>query len=209
MLRRSVFIDVEIRTDCHKIFALRLALKERRRGTREWLIQPMDRVRFKPVANACKSRNGLTTGLYCVLFRLIETGLFRIRSPKQGRRTTVKRETSKSTKSTKTGGEMSPSERLRENIRKYRTKARLLEVDPTSLEDDSDESNGLENSSVLQSPIAEKDVEMKMAEMSSGERWLKLKAEVSDDDDGNYSSLLVLLLLLLSLLLVLDYANFL
>ena len=85
-------------------------------------------------------------------------------------------------------------------------------MDPTSLEDDSDESDGLENFSVPQSPIAEKDVEMKMAEMSSGERWLKLKAEVSDDDDdddGNYSSLLVLLLLLLSLLLVLDYANFL
>ena len=105
---------------------------------------------------------------------------------------------------------MSPSERLRENIRKYRTEARLLEVDPTSLEDDSDEADGLENSSVLQSPIAEKDAEMKMAEMSSGERWLKLKAEVSDDDDddGNYSSLLVLLLLLLCLLIVLDYANF-
>ena len=107
---------------------------------------------------------------------------------------------------------MSPSERLRENIRKYRTEARLLEVDPTSLEDDSDEADGLENSSVLQSPIAEKDAEMKMAEMSSGERWLKLKAEVSDDDDDdddeNYSSLLVLLLLLLCLLIVLDYANF-
>ena len=103
---------------------------------------------------------------------------------------------------------MSPSERLRENIRKYRTEARLLEVDPTSLEDDSDEADGLENSSVLQSPIAEKDAEMKMAEMSSGERWLKLKAEVSDDDDENYSSLLVLLLLLLCILIVLDYANF-
>ena len=104
---------------------------------------------------------------------------------------------------------MSPSERLRENIRKYRTEARLLEVDPTSLEDDSDEADGLENSSVLQSPIAEKDAEMKMAEMSSGERWLKLKAEVSDDDvDGNYSSSVLLLLLLLSLLIVLDYANF-
>ena len=147
----------------------------------------MDLAGFKPVANACKSRNGLTTGLYCVLFSSTETGLLRIRSPKQGRRTTVKRKTSKSTKSTKTGGALSPSERLRENIRKYRTEARLLEVDPTSLEDDSDEADGLENYSVLQSPIAEKDAEMKMAETSSGERWLKLKAEVSDDDDdGNY-----------------------
>ena len=76
---------------------------------------------------------------------------------------------------------MSPSERLRENIRKYRTEARLLVVDPTSLEDDSDEADELENSSVLLSPTAEKDAEMKMAEMSSGERWLKLNAEVSDD----------------------------
>ena len=76
---------------------------------------------------------------------------------------------------------MSPSERLRENIRKYRTEARLLVVDPTSLEDDSDDADELENSSVLQSPTAEKEAEMKLAEMSSGERWLKLKAEVSDN----------------------------
>ena len=74
---------------------------------------------------------------------------------------------------------MSPSERLRENIKKYRTEARLLAVDPTSFEDESDEADGLENSSVLQSPSSEKDAEIKGAEMSSGERWLKLEAEVS------------------------------
>ena len=149
-------------------------------ATRKWSGQPMDRMEFKPAANACKSRNALTTGPHCVLFSSTNKGLLRIRSPKQGRRTTFKRKTSKSTKSTKKG-EMSPSERLRENIRKYRTEARLLVVDPTSLEDDSDEADELENSSVLLSPTAEKDAEMKMAEMSSGERWLKLNAEVSDD----------------------------
>lgn len=108
-----------------------------------------------------------------------DAGRLRIRSPKHGesRRTTFKRKTSKSTKSSRKLGEMSPSERLRENIKKYRTEARLLAVDPTSFEDESDEADGLENSSVLQSPSSEKDAEIKGAEMSSGERWLKLEAE--------------------------------
>ena len=39
LLQKSVFIHVEIRTNCHnKNFALRLALKERLRGSRKWFI---------------------------------------------------------------------------------------------------------------------------------------------------------------------------
>ena len=41
LLRKSVFIHVEIRTNYHnKNFALRLTLKERLRGTRKWPIWP-------------------------------------------------------------------------------------------------------------------------------------------------------------------------
>lgn len=138
------------------------AIKECHNKKRPWLLKGWYKHRGRSTEKETDSTN---------------KGLLSIRSPKQGRRTTVKRKTSKSKKSTKKGGEMSPSERLRENIRKYRTEARLLVVDPTSLEDDSDEADELENSSVLQSPTAEKEAEMKLAEMSSGERWLKLKAE--------------------------------
>ena len=79
---------------------------------------------------------------------------------------------------------MSASERLRENIRKYRTEERLLAVDPTSFRDDTEECEGLihgttlDHTPVPESPSTEKDAELKVSEMSSGERWLKLEAEV-------------------------------
>ena len=79
---------------------------------------------------------------------------------------------------------MSSSERLRENIRKYRTEERLLAVDPTSFRDESDaceglmNGNSLTNLSVPQSPCTEMNTPMKLAEMSSVERRLKLQAEV-------------------------------
>ena len=79
---------------------------------------------------------------------------------------------------------MSASEQLRENIRKYRTEERLLAADPTSFGEDNEECDGqirgtsLDQSSVPQSPSTEKEAEIKVAEMSLGERWLKLEAEV-------------------------------
>ena len=79
---------------------------------------------------------------------------------------------------------MNASERLRENIRKYRTEERLLAVDPTSFRDESDaceglmNGNSLTNLSVPQSPCTEMNAPMKLAEMSSVERRLKLQAEV-------------------------------
>ena len=79
---------------------------------------------------------------------------------------------------------MNASERLRENIRKYRTEERLLAVDPTSFRDESDaceglmNGNSLTNLSVPQSPCIEMNAPMKLAEMSSVERRLKLQAEV-------------------------------
>ena len=79
---------------------------------------------------------------------------------------------------------MNASERLRENIRKYRTEERLLAVDPTSFRDESDaceglmNGNSLTNLSVPQSPCTEMNTPMKLAEMSSVERRLKLQAEV-------------------------------
>ena len=75
---------------------------------------------------------------------------------------------------------MSASEKLRENIRRYRTEARLLAADPTSFGDDDEECDGQIDgtSSLPQSPSTEKEAEIKVAEMSLGERWLKLEAEV-------------------------------
>ena len=74
---------------------------------------------------------------------------------------------------------MSASERLRENIRKFRTEERLLAVDPNSFRDDSEECEGLiQHTAVPESPSTEKDAELKASEMSSVERWLKLEAEV-------------------------------
>lgn len=79
---------------------------------------------------------------------------------------------------------MNASERLRENIRKYRTEERLLAVDPTSFRDENDaceglmNGNSLTNLSVPQSPCTEMNTPMKLAEMSSVERRLKLQAEV-------------------------------
>ena len=79
---------------------------------------------------------------------------------------------------------MNASERLRENIRKYRTEERLLAVDPTSFRDESDaceglmNGNSLTNLSVPQSPCTEMNAPMKLAEMSLVERRLKLQAEV-------------------------------
>ena len=78
---------------------------------------------------------------------------------------------------------MSASERLRENIRKFRTEERLLAVDPTSFRDDSDECDGMirtnsMNPTVPESPSIEMDAQIKATEMSSAERWVKLEAEV-------------------------------
>ena len=47
LLWKSVFIHIEIRTNYHnKTFALRLALKERLRGTRKWPISCMSRLGY-------------------------------------------------------------------------------------------------------------------------------------------------------------------
>lgn len=129
--------------------------------------------------------------LFFVLFRFsssTDAGVLRIGSQRQGgsRRITFKKKVSRDAKPVKKG-EMSASERLRENIRKYRTEARLLAVDPSSFGDDSEECDGfidgtsLDQSSVPQSPSVEMEAEIKMTEMSSGERWLKLEAEVSSN----------------------------
>lgn len=115
----------------------------------------------------------------------MDAGLLRIRSQRQhggsSRRTTVKRKTSKGSKGAKKDGELSASERLRENIRKYRTEERLLAVDPSSVEDECD---GLitgtqpEESAVPQSPSVEMNTELRVAELSSAEHWFKLEVEV-------------------------------
>lgn len=109
-----------------------------------------------------------------------DAGLLRIRSqrPQGGssRRTTVKRKTSQGSKGAKKKeGGLSASERLRENIRKYRTEERLLAVDPSLIEEECD---GLEESAVPQSPSVEMNAELRVAELSSAERWLKLGVEV-------------------------------
>lgn len=120
-----------------------------------------------------------------------DAGLLRIRSQRphggSSRRTTVKRKTSKGSKATKKkDGELSASERLRENIRKFRTEERLLAADPSSIEDECDgliQGTSLEESAVPQSPSVEMNAELKVAEMSSAERWLKLEVEVRVNSD--------------------------
>lgn len=115
-----------------------------------------------------------------------DAGLLRIRSQRphggSSRRTTVKRKTSKGSKGAKTKeGELSASERLRENIRKYRTEERLLAVDPSLIEEECDgliQETSLEESAVPQSPNVEMNAELRVAELSSAERWLKLEVEV-------------------------------
>ncbi|KAL9959090.1 hypothetical protein ACROYT_G036173 [Oculina patagonica] len=114
-------------------------------------------------------------------------GLLRIRTQRPhggSRRTTVKRKSSKGSKTGKRKdrqeGELSAAERLRENIRKFRTEERLLAVDPSSIGDECEgliQGSSLEESSVPQSPSVEMNAELKVAELSSAERWLKLEIE--------------------------------
>jgi len=121
-----------------------------------------------------------------------DAGLLRIRSQRphggSSRRTTVKRKTSKGSKGAKKKeGELSASERLRENIRKYRTEERLLAVDPSSIEEECDgliKETSLEESGVPQSPSVEMNAELRVAELSSAERWLKLEVEVCLSSHG-------------------------
>ena len=115
-----------------------------------------------------------------------DAGLLRIRSQRphggSSRRTTVKRKTSKGSKGAKKKeGELSASERLRENIRKYRTEERLLAVDPSSIEEECDgliQGTTLEEPAVPQSPSIEMSEESRVAELSCAERWFKLEVEV-------------------------------
>lgn len=119
-------------------------------------------------------------------YSAMDAGLLRIRSQRQhggsSRRTTVKRKTSQGSKGAKKkDGELSASERLRENIRKYRTEERLLAVDPSSVEDECDgliRGTQLEESAVPQSPSVEMNTELRVAELSLAERWFKLEVEV-------------------------------
>ena len=123
---------------------------------------------------------------FCVFFfSSTDGGLLRIRTQRQGgsRRTTFKRKTtSKNSKTAKRERELSASERLRENIRKYRTEERMLAVDPSSIDDECDgliQGTSLDDdSSVPQSPGVDMSTESKVAELSSTERWLKLEMEV-------------------------------
>jgi len=78
-------------------------------------------------------------------------------------------------------GELSASERLRENIRKYRTEERLLAVDPSSIEEECDgliQGTVLEESVVPQSPREEMNAQLRVSELSSAERCFKLEVEV-------------------------------
>ena len=113
-----------------------------------------------------------------------DAGLLRIRSQRphggSSRRTTVKRKTSQGSKAAKKKeGGLSASERLRENIRKYRTEERLLAVDPSSVEEECDgliQEESLEEPAVPQSPSVE--MNARVAELSAAERWFKLEVEV-------------------------------
>ena len=78
-------------------------------------------------------------------------------------------------------GELSASERLKENIRKFRTEERLLAVDPSSIEEECDgliQGTSLEESVVPQSPNVEVNAGCRVSELSFAERWFKLEVEV-------------------------------
>ncbi|XP_022782468.1 uncharacterized protein LOC111323405 isoform X2 [Stylophora pistillata] len=111
-------------------------------------------------------------------------GLLRIRTQRQGgsRRTTFKRKPASKNagKSVKRDRDPSTSERLQENIRKFRTEERMLAVDPSSIEDECDgliQQTSLDDSPVPQSPRVEISAEPKLAELTPAERWLKLETE--------------------------------
>ena len=123
--------------------------------------------------------------LYIFIFSSTDGGLLRIRTQRQGgsRRTTFKRKPASKNcgKSVKRERDPSTSERLRENIRKFRTEERMLAVDPSSIEDECDglmQQTSLDDSSMPQSPNVEASVEPKLAELTPVERWLKLETEV-------------------------------
>ena len=136
--------------------------------------------------NAMLNLSHSISNIFVIVSSSTDAGLLKILTQRQGgsRRTTVKRKSSKVVSIGKKGREMSASEQLRENIRKYRTEERLLAADPTSFGEDNEECDGqirgtsLDQSSVPQSPSTEKEAEIKAPEMSLGERWLKLEAEV-------------------------------
>ncbi len=136
-----------------------------------------------------KSRHTSFNFVFC---SSTDGGLLRIRTQRPhggSRRTTVKRKSSKGSKTGKRKdrqeGELSAAERLRENIRKFRTEERLLAVDPSSIGDECEgliQGNSLEESAVPQSPSLEMNTELKVTELSSAERWLKLEIEVCGNE---------------------------
>ena len=73
---------------------------------------------------------------------------------------------------------MSASERLKENIRKYRTEERLLAIGQFDNGDNEEQ----DEESVPQSPSTQTSSENKLAELSTTERLQKLECEVNSTE---------------------------